>query len=309
MTGQRQSMLATTATPGKTEPMNAIEPTAGTALRAGLGFAALLLAVAMPLAPADASAKEALRVRYDVYVNSMRIFRIKYRAYFTAGDYTSTVDVDPAGFAGLFISSKIDMAVTGKVMKASLNSLDFTMDTKKKSRKKHFAVSWAAGDPPRTRRSNEKSREQRNAIAKALKPGMIDPLTAILRLGFRDPARPCAHSEWVYNGNEVYELRFTHIKTDTFGPKDGSVYRGPALVCQVAYFPIAGLSRKKMAAYKGRPKTFNVWFAPVFSKELNRNLLLPVGATGTLKGKSFVAYANAATIAGKPLNAASLASR
>ena len=69
------------------------------------------------------------------------------------------------------------------------------------------------------------------------------------------------------------------------------------------------LSRKKHAKRSANPPVFTVWFAPVPIQSLGREILIPVAAAGTLKGKTFTAFATTAAIAGRPFNAQSLASR
>ncbi len=76
----------------------------------------------------------------------------------------------------------------------------------------------------------------------------------------------------------------------------------------MTYSSIA-LSAKTEAKYRKDPPRFNVWFAPVQSNSLGRNMHVLVAVTGKLKGKEFVAYINKATINGKPFNSNSLASK
>jgi hypothetical protein len=99
------------------------------------------------------------------------------------------------------------------------------------------------------------------------------------------------------------------LKDDTFHKKDGGVYRGPAVACRMVYSTLAGLSPKTEAKYRKNPPVFNAWFAPVQSGSLDRPIHVLVGVTGKIKGKDFVAYANRATLNGKPLNAQSMAKR
>ncbi len=185
---------------------------------------------------------ETLDVRYDIFISHVLAFNLKYRVRLQPGSYSSSVDFDPTTFAGLFIKIKMDLATQGKFAGGTLKPERFQMVTKKKKRKKHFDVTWKARAKPKTKRSNEISKGKIRDIESVLKPGMPDPISAMLRAGIEHAEKPCRHTERVYNGKEVYDLHFSFEKTDVFGKKDGGVYRGPSYKCKMQYKSVAGLS-------------------------------------------------------------------
>ena len=276
-----------------------------------LRLAAIALAVAALSAlgqPAMAGDTEKLAMRYAIQVDGAQVFKLRYKLSLSPGRYHAGVELDPSGFAGLFIKTRMDMTSSGAMNGQAVMPRTFEM-VRKTKRKRRFNVSWNADGVATTRRSREVKGYKAKTLRKALAPNLPDPLAAMLRAGLAGSANPCRHTERVYNGEEVYELSFSLAGRDRFGNDNGGVYRGPAFKCHIAYRPIAGLSRKKHAKRSANPPVFTVWFAPVPTQSLGREILIPVAATGTLKGKTFTAFATTAAIAGRPFNAQSLASR
>lgn len=275
-------------------------------------LAAMLVAAAMFMTaagqPARAGEAEKLSMRYDVLVDGLQVFKLRYKVTMTPGRYTATAELDPTGFAGLFVKTRMDMVSAGTLRATGVAPGTFELVQKTK-RKKRFKVSWDDSGIATTERSQPLGRYKDKTLKKALRPHLPDPLAAMLGVSTAKGANPCNRTERVYNGAEIYDLGFTLAGRETFGPDDGGVYRGPTYKCRIVYRPVAGLSRKRHAARSADPAVFTVWFAPVASRRLDGQILVPVAASGTLKNKDFVAYANKATLAGQPLNAQSLAKR
>ncbi len=268
-----------------------------------------MLAMLLAIAPvSQASAGEVFNMHYDVDIAGTRIMEVAYRLDLDKTGYQSSISVDSRGILDLFASMGLDMQGHGRINGADPLPLAFQMGSSKQGKDKEVSVSWAPGRVPTTQRSYRLPGDRERAVADALKTGMPDPLTALLKQGVLAGPHPCAGTERVYNGIEVYDLQFAVDKADTFGVKDGGVYRGPAVKCRITYRPVAGLSDRKMQKYRNDPPRFDIWFAPVATRTMGI-VYVPVAAAGTLKGNVFTALATRATLAGAPLNARSLASQ
>jgi hypothetical protein len=273
---------------------------------AAAGIASAFSALSLPASAAEA---ERLALRFDVFAKGLQVFDIKYNANITRTAYDIDVKMKPTGFAGLFINRKLTMSAAGVIRSANPVPRKFGYSSKKKKNKIRTSVTWSGNAKPDTKRSRPLSKYKTKSISRALKPGLPDPLTTLLRIGLSDSAAPCSQDQRVYNGQEVYDLRFRLIARENLGKGDGGVYRGPAYKCRMTYLPVAGLSKNRQAKLTANPLRFTVWLAPVQSRALGRQILMPVAATGKLKDSDFVAYTRRATISGRPFNARSIASK
>ena len=284
----------------KTTIMNTIAATAVAAATFTIAFAA---------SSGTAAAADNLKVRYDLYTRGIRAFALNYSADIDRNAFNASATLRPKGLASLFIDLKMDMTSSGAVTGKGARSDAFTMKVTEKGKKGRYTVHFDGLQPVSTKRKPAVNGETEARIKSASAAGARDTLASIMDIAVTPAKNPCDASYRVYNGKEVFELALRKIKDDTFGKKDGGVYRGPAIVCSMTYSTLAGLSAKTEAKYRKNPPVFRVWFAPVRSSALGRDMNVLVAVTGKIKGKDFVAYANKATLSGKPLNSKSLAKK
>ena len=257
--------------------------------------------------PTNAAETERLKLRYDVLVKGLQVFDIKYDANLSGSAYNIDVKMKPTGFAGLFVNRKMTMTASGAVKADRASPKAFRYISKKKKKKSVYSVTWNGQGIADTQRSRPLSKYKTQAVARALKPRLPDPLTTLLRSAVTET--PCTHKERVYNGAEIYDLSFELIGKERLRSDDVGVYRGTTYKCRMTYVPVAGLSKNKQAKYSDNPAQFTVWFAPVASRALGRKLFLPIAASGKIKDNTFVAYTRHASISDRPFNAKSVASR
>ncbi len=284
----------------KTAVMNSIAATA---------VAATTFAAVFTVSPGAAEAADTLKVRYDLYTRGIRAFALNYSANIDQNSFNASAKLRPKGLASLVIDLKMDMNSSGAVTGKGARSDSFTMKVTEKGKKGRYAVNFDGLKPVSTKRNPAVNGETEAKIQTATAAGARDTLASIMDIAVTPAKNPCDTSYRIYNGKEVFKLALRKIKDDTFGKKDGGVYRGPAIVCSMTYSTLAGLSARTEAKYRKNPPIFRVWFAPVRSKALGRDMNVLVAVTGKIKGKDFVAYANRATLSGRPLNSKSIAKR
>lgn len=103
-------------------------------------------------------------------------------------------------------------------------------------------------------------------IADKDKKGVFDPMTAALIMvpGGADPLSPkaCERVLSIFDGRQRYDLALSYERTENVKAEKG--YAGPAVVCRVAYRPVAGHKPDRTAVkYMMRNKDIYVWLAPV----------------------------------------------
>jgi hypothetical protein len=117
--------------------------------------------------------------------------------------------------------------------------------------------------------------DQRVPLLPSHKVGVVDPLGAFI-LPMRpnkDPLTPdaCNRTLKIFDGRVRYDLKLIYgAKSDITG--DAGSYSGPAIICAVAYRPIAGQRILSPEQQKfERNIEFSIWFVPVGST----GILLP----------------------------------
>jgi hypothetical protein len=267
--------------------------------------AAVSLSVFVAGLSGPAFAGDRLRLRYDLYVSNMRAVEINQEIELAQGAYSSAMSVRSQGMAGLFMKIQTDMKATGSIVDGMPVPASFKLAQKDR----RAVVNWHDPKKPDSARDPELNPRKADAVDAALAEPVADPLTALLHQGFAGTDKVCFGVERVYNGREVTEYRFDRLDDENFDDNDASVYRGPVVRCRMVYRLIAGFSDSAMEKNRAEPVVITFWAAPVKTAAADKPLMLVVALSGKADNRPFRGYLNAATISGRPLNPASLASR
>jgi hypothetical protein len=261
---------------------------------------ALTLLVFAPYGNAMAAQKSQVRAAYVVEVGGVQMLKMSYDTAFTENTYQSSAAMKTKGVAGLFSDYKMDMTAMGAVDGNDARPSRFTSRAEKKDKDKTTELVWRDGQPPTVDPGLDADDER--LLGDAVTASLVDPLSMVMRMTALQRGRPCGSVERVFDGKEVYDLRFELKGKVTIGSGDGGNYRGQAYKCSVTYTPVAGRAAAKFRKKGEAPQKFDIWFAPARSGTEGA-LFIPVLATGKLKGFSFVAYARKAAIDGVSLAA------
>jgi len=261
-------------------------------------YRAVALAAVMLAGFGSASAEsgDLIETTYEVNVGGITVLDIKYSVGLSATGYHSQADIETRGVATFFSDYRMKMAVSGSLVDGQAIPAEYTSRRKKNDKTKTWALTWS------NNRLSTTGRVKNNKVKAALTPATIDPLTAIFRAGQASKNRPCQVSQRVFDGKEVFDLRFGFNREVNFDASLPGAYRGVTYECLLTYLPVAGKSADKFKKQKENPLNYTVWFARVETDVPGEALLVPVRATGLLDGLEFVAYASRAKIGGRPFN-------
>ncbi len=262
---------------------------------------AIISAATVSISTAHAVETEKANLSYNVFVGTSKMFKIGLETTLTADSYSSFMKLKPKGLAKMFANISMIMTATGRLEKSVIQPEKFSFYRKKKKRKRTAKIVWAASGKSSTSRTYKVSQQKQTDLTKAIRSNVPDPLSAFLRMGISDASAPCGKAQRIYDGGNVYDLKFKLIEKTVLGSKSKGAYKGPAFKCELRHQPVAGYSDKDMAKARKNPTVFTVWFAPVKSAVLNKKILLPVAATGKIKGRAFSAVTKSAFFAGKRL--------
>lgn len=272
-------------------------------------YAAVVLALTIPFCAAHANSDEFIAVSYEVRVSGLTAFTIEYSSNISADGYQSKVSVKTGDIVSLFSGYRLKMESSGSFSKGEPRPAQFSSQSEKHAKTKFVKLNWSSDGTPMTGGPSKENPSIQAEIDAALKAGVVDPLTAVLRLGAPSATTLCANTLRIFDGRDVFDLRFAPKKEVTIGSDVKGIYRGTAFECDMTYMPVAGRSATKFMKRKTEPPTYKVWFAPVQIVVPERSLFIPVFASGMLDDMKFIAYTNRATIGGNPFNQLSVAKK
>ncbi|MFO1089304.1 MAG: DUF3108 domain-containing protein [Hyphomicrobiales bacterium] len=246
-----------------------------------------------------AQADEPIALQYDLYVAGIKVYQIGLSGQVAPNGFKTQVSMRPAGLGSIFSSDQTDMRTTGTVASGQPKPANFEM----RLNERQYKVSWSGSALPTTYRSKQLSEDRDREVTAALNPSLTDPLTAVMRLALSDTASSCALTQRVYNGKEIYEFALSPAGAVKLDSSSGGAYLGPAKKCKLAYRTIAGYSQKVMKKNQQNPPDITLLVAPVKGAD-GKPLMVIVGGSGTIDGRSFTARLSSAALAGKPLQTA-----
>lgn len=260
-------------------------------------------------APVKKAQTNEIKLSYDVYGAGFKLMEIDFDLTVTGNKYLARSNLKTIGFAKLFSALKIKYKTSGTFSKTRFRPARFTMDTKKKKKKRSATISWNRQGKPKIIATPPLHKKKHKAIIKALRAGMPDPLTALLYLTLRRTKTPCKLSKLVLDGRKIFQLKFSFSKQVNVTTKESKLYQGKAFHCTVNNRPIAGYSSKTMAKAAAKPKRpFNIWLVPVKEQHLGHRFMVPLFVTGSTNFADISVRLTKAKINGKSFKNLSLAS-
>lgn len=242
------------------------------------------LPIAFVLALAAASAAEAAGVTasYNVDVGPLTVTEVKFNLDVTGGAAHAKARIRAAGMSRVFSEFGATAEAETRVDGDAPQPLNYRMTRDQSDMRKVTTVSWSGEGAP-TYDPPIRNAERAAKLEQALAGGVVDPVTAVLRIG-TEGASPCPSKHVVFDGREVYELA---LIDKGMGPFEGeAAWQGEVQHCTVRWTPIAGRAKDK-----GVPgDDYEVAFAPVATLDDGRKLWLPVQMSGRLKGMGFTGY-------------------
>ncbi len=250
-------------------------------------------------APAQAATDD-INLKFDVYSGNIRIFKISLGMLVGGANYKVNASIKSKGLVSLIAKTKIKLNAEGKTKGAKLRPSAFSSNSKTKGRKRKISIGWDKKQYPKAKRNFDLSKDKRKDLANTVKPGMVDPLSHMVRrIVNPGGAKPCTGTERVYDGKVVGEYKYRMLAKTKFGANAGGAYHGKALKCELRYRAIAGLSPKKRAQQAKNKPVFTIWYAPVNGN--SGQLYVPVAADGKLSGRAFAMRLSGGSVSGKSL--------
>lgn len=269
-------------------------------------FIALVASVLVTgVGSAHADSGDKIETSYDVDVRGVTVLRISYSSEISATGFRSQAVIKTKGIVKVFSDYRIKMAAVGAFIDGRSSPQNYTSQSEKNDKEKTVNLNWSKGALAASGRPAAKNPEIKADIDEALTPGVTDPLTAIFRIGASPGGNPCRAVHRIFDGREVFELRFSFKGEAVLDDSLPGAYHGKAYECQASYMPIAGRYATKFRKRNEEPPIYKVWLAPIGVDVAGESRLIPVRATGRLDGMKFEAYASRLKVDGRPFKTVS----
>ena len=240
-----------------------------------------LLALGLAAAAPAAAQAAAVTVSYNVDVGPLTVSVVKFSIDVAGDEAHARARIKTAGMSRVFSEFGATAEAETRLGEAEPQPMSYKITRDQSDMRKVTTLTWdgttVTYDPP------IKNSDRKAKLDQALAGGVIDPVTAILRMGTLGDS-PCPSTHEVFDGREVFELALTD---KGMGKADGdAAWQGKVQRCSVRWTPVAGRSYDK-----GVPgDSYDVSFAPVADLDNGRKLWLPVNMSGSLKGLGFKGY-------------------
>lgn len=224
----------------------------------------LLAALALALSTAAASAAT-LRTDYAIWVGGFPLGRADLATTLDGSRYRLQLQVKLTGLAGLLTGGKGTATASGTVGGQPLPA-SFSLVSQSSDNQRTVRMGLASGTvlaleivPP------IEEKEGRVPVREAHKRGIIDPISGLLMPANvqGDPAAPgnCNRTLPIFDGAARFDIVLTYAETKQV---DKPGYKGPVIVCNARYVPVAGHRPDKQATrFMEDNRDMSVWLAPV----------------------------------------------
>lgn len=162
----------------------------------------------------------------------------------TLGDaaFTAAASGQASGMLRILASGEGALRTTGTVIDGRLVPASFTLTTTSDEEKDAVKMTIDGGNVTALTAETSAPHEERVPVTDADRKGIVDPLTAILiraeGTGDAVAAEACKRTLPIFDGRRRFDLGLSFKRIEQV--KAGKSYAGAALVCAVAFRPIAG---------------------------------------------------------------------
>jgi hypothetical protein len=212
--------------------------------------------------------------------------------------YTAAASGATVGLIKVFVGGRGTGAAQGTLADGKPVASNYSATLKAGKHKDEVRMTVAAGnvkefnvEPP------QDPSPKRIPVTEAQRRGVMDPMTASLVMmpGSGEVMSPqaCNRTVPVFDGKMRYDLKLAYKRTETVKAEKG--YRGPAIVCSVAFSPVSGFIPSRAAIrYLSKSEDIEVWLAPIAGTRVLVPFRAQVGTpfgTGVVEATRFVTVA------------------
>jgi hypothetical protein len=183
-----------------------------------------------------------LNAQYKITVAGIAIGKSEINVVIGSAEYTTSANGRASGVMRVLVSGEGTVSTRGAIVDGRLVPATFTSSTTRDDEKAEVKMTLDGGAVKDLSAQVSVTTEERVPVTEAHRKGIIDPLTALLvqvgGSGNVVAAEACQHTLPIFDGRRRYDLVLSFKRIDTVKADKG--YAGPAVVCGVAFKPLAG---------------------------------------------------------------------
>jgi hypothetical protein len=264
-----------------------------------LKFRRTILCLPLLVLAGAAHAQGKLEARYSASLAGIPIGKGSWVVDIGDTNYTAAASGATTGLIKVFVGGKGTGAAHGTMAGGKSVNSNYAATIKAGRHTNEIRMTVAGGavkefkvEPP------EDPDPKRIPVTEAQRHGVLDPMTAslVVMSGTGDVTSPhaCERTVSVFDGKMRYDLKLAYKRTEKVKAEKG--YSGPAIVCSVAFAPVAGFVPSRSAIkYLRKSDDIEVWLAPIAGTRVLVPFRAQVGTpfgTGVVEATQFVAVAN-----------------
>jgi uncharacterized protein DUF3108 len=189
-----------------------------------------------------AHADSRLDARYKMTVAGIAIGKSEINVVIGSAEYTTSASGRASGVLRVLVSGEGSVSTHGAIVDGRLVPASFTSSTTREDEKADVKMTLDGGTVKDLTAQVSTTGEERVPVTEAHRKGIIDPLTALLvqvgGSGEVVAAEACQRTLPIFDGRRRYDLTLSFKRIDTVKAAKG--YAGPAVVCGIAFKPLAG---------------------------------------------------------------------
>ena len=248
--------------------MNAARASSRRSLIGGLAIGAAILATGPAMAQSEAGPGKSAKVvaNYGINFNGINIGEFKLNATLANNEYSMTAQANVSLLAGMLFDWAGNTTSSGRMMSRGPIPYAYSFGYKTSDKSERIDVKFSnnvvreiAVNPP------QRPSSARVPITRKHMQNVVDPLSAVVMLANiganKSGSEVCGHRLPIFDGKARYDLQLSFKGTKAISAPNG--YKGPAYICKVKFFPIAGHKADEESHYAAKNEGIEVWMMPV----------------------------------------------
>jgi len=235
--------------------------------------------------PSQATSLGGFDAHYTLSVNSIRLGIFDWRTRIDQASYSAEATGRASGIFAMLLEGEGKIAAKGSVRDGKLQSSGYVSLLTRGKEKASITMQVDNGRVRDLKIEETDPDNDRVPVTEAHKQDITDPLSALLiPAADGDPlsGNACQRKLSIFDGRRRFDLALSYRRNDKAAPEKG--YSGPALVCAVAFTPIAGhRASSPLLTFLIEGRDIEIWFVPVAGTRVLAPVRLSIAsAIGTM---------------------------